>query len=97
MRRASPARFRTLTKEDAEKLWTGHVEEVGRYAASYVNAGEPGSVAEAAATRVLIVLQARTAHELSKATVRLALYTKVLIIIGILQATAVIVAAFIVR
>jgi hypothetical protein len=54
-------------------------------------------VAEAAETLVLAVLQARTARDLTKATDRLAFYTKALIFIAILQAVAIIVAAIIAR
>jgi hypothetical protein len=86
-----------LTKEDAEALWTSDLEEVGRFAASFVNGGEPGSLAEAAETRVLALLQARTAGELTRATDRLGVYTKVLIGAAVLQAIGVIVAAFISR
>jgi hypothetical protein len=70
--------------------------KVGKFAASFVNAREPGSVAEAVEVRVLAVLQART-RELATATYRLARYTQVLIIIGILQAGAIIAAALIAR
>jgi hypothetical protein len=62
-----------------------------------VNARDVGSVAEAAEVRVLALLQARTTLELTKSTDRLALFTKVLIGVGVLQATAVIIAALIVR
>lgn len=86
-----------LTKEDAEKLWTGDPDEVGKFAASFINAGMPGSEAEAAEVRVLALLQVRTAHELAKATYHLAFYTKALIFVAALQAVAIILAAFIAR